>query len=66
MLNSGMEGTTIKVSDPLGSWRKDKEERMERFHGGDRHKAYSTISVLNREGVEVEFHPAVKDLKGYL
>lgn len=39
---------------------------MERFHGVDRHKAYSTISVLNREGVEVEFHPAVRDLKGYL
>jgi transposase len=39
---------------------------MERFHGIDRHKAYSTISVLNREGVEIEFHPSVKDLKVYL
>ncbi|MBV5328853.1 MAG: hypothetical protein JZU65_14690 [Chlorobium sp.] len=27
---------------------------------------YSTISVLNRVGIEVEFHPMVKDLKGYL
>jgi len=39
---------------------------MERFHGIDRHKAYSTISVLNREGVEIEFHPCIKDLKAYL
>lgn len=39
---------------------------MERFHGIDRHKLYSTISVLNREGVEVEFHPMVKDLKNYV
>ena len=39
---------------------------MERFHGIDRHKAYSTISVLNREGVEIEFHPCIKDLKPYL
>lgn len=39
---------------------------MERFHGIDRHKAYSTISVLNREGVEIAFHPAVKGLRTYL
>ena len=39
---------------------------MERFHGIDRHKAYSTISVLNREGVETAFHPCIKDLRSYL
>jgi transposase len=39
---------------------------MERFHGIDRHKLYSTISVLNREGIEVEFYPMVKDLKNYV
>ncbi|MEW5814495.1 MAG: hypothetical protein AB1798_03735 [Spirochaetota bacterium] len=39
---------------------------MERFHGIDRHKAYSAISVLNCEGVEIAFHPAVKDLRKYL
>ncbi len=39
---------------------------MERFHGIDRHKAYSTISVLNRDGVEIEFHLSVKDLKAYV
>jgi transposase len=39
---------------------------VERFHGIDRHKAYSTISVLNREGIEIAFHPCIKDLKAYL
>jgi transposase len=39
---------------------------MELFHGIDRHKMYSTISVLNRAGIEVAFHPMIKDLKGYL
>ena len=39
---------------------------MERFHCIDRHKAYSTISVLNREGVEIAFHPCIKNLRTYL
>ena len=26
-----------------------------RFHGIDKHKEYSTISVLNRKGEEVDF-----------
>ena len=38
---------------------------IRRFHGIDRHKAYSTISVLDREGQEVQFIGAC-DLKGYL
>jgi len=67
MLNNDMEHTTIKVSDPLKFLAEgSKEERIGRFHGVDRHMACSTISVLDREWVEVEFHPAVKDLKGYL
>ena len=36
-----------------------------RFHGIDRHKAYSTISVLDREGQEVRFVGAC-DLRAYL
>ena len=39
---------------------------VEMFHGIDRHKSYSTISVLNRDGEEVEFHQAVKDLGAYV
>jgi len=32
------------------------EERMiERVYGIDRHKQFSTISVLNRQGEEVQF-----------
>ena len=38
---------------------------IRRFHGIDRHKAYSTISVLDREGQEIRFVGAC-DLKGYL
>jgi transposase len=38
---------------------------IRRFHGIDRHKAFSTISVLDREGQEVRFVGAC-DLKEYL
>ena len=34
-----------------------------RFHGIDKHKKYSTISVLNRKGEEVEFKQKCYDLK---
>ena len=37
-----------------------------RFHGMDRHKKYSTISVLNRQGEEVEFKQKCYDLKEYI
>ena len=30
----------------------DQEEMIKKIHGIDRHKKYSTISVLNREGQE--------------
>jgi len=38
---------------------------IERFHGIDRHKAYSTISVLDREGREVSFFTC-HDLRRYI
>ena len=37
-----------------------------RFHGIDKHKKYSTISVLNRKGEEVEFKQKCYDLKEYV
>jgi len=39
---------------------------IQRFHGIDRHKEHSTISVLNREGQEVEFLSKRPDLRGYI
>ncbi len=39
---------------------------IQRFHGLDRHKKHSTISVLNREGQEVEFVSKCPDLRGYV
>jgi hypothetical protein len=36
---------------------------IQRFHGMDRHKKCSTISVLNREGEEVRFLSACYDLR---
>ena len=38
---------------------------IERFHGIDRHKKYSTISVLDRSGQEVSFLKCY-DLRGYV
>jgi transposase len=38
----------------------------ERVHGMDRHKRFTTISVLNREGKEVHFEGACWDLKKYV
>jgi len=39
---------------------------IQRFHGLDRHKKHSTISVLNREGQEVEFVSKCPDLRSYI
>lgn len=39
---------------------------IERFHGMDQHKKFSTISVLNREGEEVQFLSACHDLRRYI
>jgi transposase len=37
-----------------------------KFHGIDRHNKYSTISVLNRKGEEIDFKPKCSDLKEYM
>jgi len=37
-----------------------------RCHGIDRHKKYSTISVLNRQGEEVDFKQRCYELKEYI
>ena len=39
---------------------------MQRFHGIDRHKRSSTISVLNREGVEVAFVASCANFSTYV
>jgi hypothetical protein len=47
--------------------QKNTEEAMiKRFHGIDKHKKYSTISVLNHKGEEVEFKQKYYDLKEYV
>ena len=37
-----------------------------RFHGIDRHRRVSTVSVLNREGVEEKFVSLIYDFNGYV
>ena len=44
----------------------EEEIMIQKFHGLDRHKKHSTISVLNREGQEVEFVSKCYDLRGYI
>jgi len=39
---------------------------MTRFHGIDRHRRSSTVSVLNREGVEEKFVSLIYDFNGYV
>ena len=39
---------------------------IRRFHGIDRHRRSSTVSVLNREGVEEKFISSIRDLDGYI
>ncbi len=39
---------------------------INKFHGIDRHKKYSTIAVLNHKGEEIDFTPRCSDLKGYI
>ena len=55
MLNSGMERTT-DIGTLLSRIPSQREEKMfRRFHGIDRHKKYSTVSVLDRDGKEIRF-----------
>ena len=39
---------------------------LQRFHGIDKHKAYSTISVKDREGKGINFISKCIDLKEYI
>lgn len=39
---------------------------IERVHGVDRHKRFSTISVLDRQGQEVEFQAACRNFETYV
>lgn len=55
MLDSGMGRTTDIGTLLSGFWAREEERMMTRFHGVDRHKNYSTISVLDRDGKEARF-----------
>jgi transposase len=58
---------TIKVCSLPFSPSEGKEEKMlQRFHGMDRHKKFSTISVLNRGGEEMQFLSRCYDLRRYI
>jgi transposase len=39
---------------------------INKFHGIDRHKKYSTIAVVDRKGEEISFEARCTDLKGYI
>ena len=39
---------------------------IERVHGIDRHRQFSTISVLNRQGEEVQFQGAWREFRKYV
>ncbi len=55
MVNSEMERIT-DIGTLLSRFQNREEERMvTRFHGIDRHKKFSTVSVLDRYGKEVRF-----------
>jgi transposase len=45
---------------------KEEEDMVKRFHGVDRHKKYRSISVLDREGVEIEFIGKCEDPRAYM
>jgi hypothetical protein len=67
MLNSGM-GTRHNHQGTLRLFLPHlKEEKViQRFHGIDRHKKLSTISVVSQEGQEIQFLPACWDLRKYI
>ena len=53
------------LSSPL-SHGNEEERIIERVHGIDRHKQFSTISVLNRQGEEVQFQGACREFGKYV
>jgi hypothetical protein len=55
------------LSSSLSHGNGKKEEGMiESVHGIDRHKQFSTISVLNRQGEEVHFEGACREFGKYV
>jgi transposase len=54
------------LSSPLSHGNEEEERMIERVHGIDRHKQFSTISVLNRHGEEVQFERACHEFGKYV
>jgi hypothetical protein len=54
------------LSSPLSKGNEEEERMIERVHGIDRHKQFSTISVLNRQGEEVQFQGACREFGKYV
>ena len=52
MVEWNAQPTTVLCSLVLRQW---EEKMIRRFHGIDRHKKYSTVSVLDRDGKELRF-----------
>ena len=56
MLNCGIERTTDNGTLlSRGPGQREGEDMVQRFQGIDRHKNYSMVSVLDRDGHEVRF-----------
>jgi transposase len=45
---------------------REEAKMIERVHGIDRHKSFSTISVVNRQGEEVQFEGACREFGKYV
>ena len=54
------------IRKPFSPQTSKEKNMISRFHGIDRHKKYSTISVLNREGQEIDFKEKCYDLRAYI
>jgi hypothetical protein len=54
------------LSSSLSHGNEEEERMIERVHGIDRHKQFSTISVLNRQGEEVQFQGACREFVKYV
>ena len=54
------------LSSSLSHGNKEEESMIERVHGVDRHKSFSTISVLNPQGEEVQFLGACREFGKYV
>ena len=67
--NSGVEATHSHqgiLSSWLSHGNEEEESMLERVHGIDRHKLFSTISVLNRQGEEVQFLGGCREFGKYV